>query len=153
MKERLLFYLALEVINYLILPYEVYLIGFSFAQSLVCRIFASITDLVVVIFFFNTKKIWDAEKPNKTAVDHLLAGVKLLIQFPVIYVLKVVFVNTTAIPQLQEWGFKIEAISWNNIGTTLIFAVIFCLLFGALYSILRDRIVKVLGLPTKKAKS
>jgi hypothetical protein len=153
MKERLLFYLAMEVINYLILPYEVYLIGFSFAQSLVCRVFASVTDLAVVIFFFNTKKIWDAEKTDKTALDHLLAGVKLLIQFPVIYVLKVIFVNMIAIPRLQKWGFQIEIISWDNIGTTLIFAVIFCLFFGALYSIFRDRMLKALGLPNKKAKS
>lgn len=150
MKERLLFYVVMEIINYAILPYEVYLVGFSFEQSLICRLFASLTDLVVVIFFFNTKSIWDPEKENKTIKDHLLAGVKLLVQFPIIYILKVMFVNSVAIPKLQNLGFEIERISWSNIGVTIVMSVLFCLAMGVLYSVFRERILSLFGLLKKR---
>lgn len=151
LKERVIFYLMMEVFNYSILFYEVYIIGFSFEQSLVCRLFASITDLIVVIFFFNNKKIWDAEKENKTIKDHFLAGIKLLIQFPPIYILKVIFVNLLVVPKLQGLGLTIEKISWESIGTTITVASIFCLVAGIAYSVLQKKIQKIFNV-SKKAR-
>ncbi len=144
MKEKLLFYLLVEVLNYAALPYEVYIIGFSFEQSIICRIFASLTDLIVVFLFFGVKKVWDPNKENKTIVDHLLAGVKLLIQFPVMYFLKVLFVNLVVIPRLQNWGVEVMLITQKNITTAVVTTIIFCLTGGVLYSIFRKKILLVL---------
>lgn len=79
----------------------------------------------MVFFFFGTKKIWDPNKVNKTIKDHLLAGVKLLIQFPFVYFLKILFVNLVVIPKLQSMGSEIETISQSNIITAIIVTVIF----------------------------
>jgi hypothetical protein len=143
MKEKIIFYLMMEAANYATIFYEVYIIGLSWEQSLVCRLFASLTDLIVLIFFFNNKgvwkKIWDPQKKHRTFKSHLMAGVKLLVQFPVIYFIKVIFVNSLVIPELKSWGIEIELIGWNNLMIAVVLTVIFCLLFGTLFSFLREK--------------
>jgi len=140
-KEILISYLFLELQNYATMPYEIFLIGFTFWQSFICRIFASITDLILLYYFFNTKVIWNPKKNNNSIKHHLLGGLKLAIQSPPVYALKIVFVNLFIIPFFQKLGSGIEIIKWNDVGLTLIISVIFCFVVGFLYSLFRKQIL------------
>ncbi|HPT08455.1 MAG TPA: hypothetical protein PLE28_02050 [bacterium] len=141
-REMLISYLFLELQNYATIPYEVFLIGFTFWQSFICRVFASFTDLILLYYFFDTKIIWNPKKNNNKFKNHLLSGLKLVVQSPPLYALKIVFVNLFIIPLFQKLGSNIEIIEWNNIGLTLIISILFCFTVGFFYSLFRKQILK-----------
>ncbi|PKM91491.1 hypothetical protein CVU82_02750 [Candidatus Falkowbacteria bacterium HGW-Falkowbacteria-1] len=144
MSERIVFYIMLELVNFLILPYEVLVLKFSFKQSLICRLFTSLTDIVIVFFFLSTDGVWSSKEIDRNIVDHFLAGVKLASQSPVIYIAKIIFVNNVVIRGLQKLNLKISLITWPNIGKAMISAITFCFVSGALYSIFREEILEFL---------
>lgn len=139
--EKVVFYIILEIVNYAILPYEVFVLKFSFRQSLVCRLFTSLTDIIIVFFFLGTDAVWSIEKEDKNIVDHVLAGIKLASQSPIIYALKIIIVNQLIIRGLQKLTLKIDIISWPKIGQAMISATILCFVSGVLYSIFRGEMI------------
>jgi hypothetical protein len=140
-RERAFTYIAMEIINYSLMIYEIFLVGLTVEQSLVCRIFTSFTDLIMLFFFFNTKFIWNEKAENNKLKNHLLAGVKMGIQFPVVYVIKISTANTLFIPLLQKLGMNIDVIHWSKIVISLFLAITVCFLGGFLYSRYRRKII------------
>ncbi|MFA4942396.1 MAG: hypothetical protein WC564_02045 [Patescibacteria group bacterium] len=143
MKEKWSFYCLLQALNYIVLPYEVLVIGFSFEQSLICRLFGSLTDLIVIFFFFESKIIWDVKKEGKNILDHFMAGIKMLVQLIPIYILKILFVNFLVIPQLDSLGIAVTIISSENIKEAILISVVGSLLIGMVYSIFREKILAI----------
>jgi hypothetical protein len=139
-KERLLTYLIMEIINYSLMIYEIYILGLSPAQSLVCRMFTSFTDLIMIFFFFNTKFLWNEKEKNNKLKNHLLAGVKMGIQFPFAYAIKIAVANKLFIPFLKKSGIDIDLIHESKIVITLSLAIIVCFIGGFLYSLYREKI-------------
>lgn len=139
--EKLFFYLILEMINYSIMPYEIFVLKFSFRQSIICRLFASLTDIFVVYFFLSTNNIWSVSQEKIRSIDHILAGIKLASQSPIVYIIKIVFVNQIIIKRLQKWHVKIEIINWPKIGKAMLSMLIICFIGGTTYSIFRAEIL------------
>lgn len=139
-REKVFTYIAMEIINYSLMIYEIFILGLTIEQSLVCRIFTSFTDLIILLLFFNTKFLWNEKAKNDKLKNHLLAGVKMGIQFPIAYAIKISTANRLLIPLLQKLGMDINVIHWSKIVISLLLAIAVCFLGGFLYSLYRQKI-------------
>ena len=141
LRERVCIYILMEIGNYSLMIYEVFILGLSVEQSLVCRIFTSFSDLLMVFLFFNVKFLWNEAEKNDKLKNHLKAGLKMGIQFPITYAIKVTIANTIFIPILQRLGMNIDVIHWTKIVISLSLAMTICFLGGFFYSLYRQKII------------
>ena len=134
--EKIAFFILLEAINWSIMPYEIFVLKFSFRQSLICRLLTVATDIIFLFYFLQTDVIW-APKSSYEGFYHIFAGIKMVPASVSFLFVKLLFVNQVIIKNLQKLGWRISIISWKKIGLSIVSSVALNLIAGTLYSIFR----------------
>ncbi len=141
--EKIIFFLLLEVINWSIMPYEIFVLKFSFKQSLVCRLLTVITDIIFLFYFLDLDVIWTA-KSSYEGFEHIFAGIKMVPASVLFLFVKLLFVNQVIIRFLQKLKIKISIISWGKIGLSILSSIALNLIAGTIYSIFRVELLSFL---------
>lgn len=141
--EKILFFLLLEVINWSIMPYEIFVLKFSFRQSLVCRLLTVVSDIIFLFYFLELDVIWTSQSSYE-GFKHIYAGIKMAPASVLFLFVKLLFVNQVIIRLLQKVKLKISLITWKKIGLSIISSVALNLIAGTVYSIFRVELLDCL---------
>lgn len=141
--EKIVFFLLLEIINWSIMPYEIFVLKFTFRQSLICRLFTVATDILFLFYFLDIDVIW-ASKTSYEGFEHIFAGIKMVPASVIFLFAKLLFVNQIIIRILQRIKVKISLISWSKIGWSILSSVALNLIAGTIYSVFRIEFITFL---------
>jgi len=141
--EKIVFFLLLEVINWSIMPYEIFVLKFSFRQSLVCRLLTVVTDVIFLFYFLQIDVIWTSQSSYE-GFEHIFAGIKMAPASVLFLFVKLLFVNQVIIRLLQKVKINISLITWKKIGLSIISSVALNLIAGTIYSIFRVELLDCL---------
>jgi hypothetical protein len=118
------------------MPYEIFVLKFTFRQSLICRLLTVITDIIFLFYFLQSDIIWTS-KTSYEGFENVFAGIKMIPASIAFLFVKLLFVNQVIIKGLQKLQVKISLISWGKIGFSILSSVALNLIAGTLYSIFR----------------